>query len=112
MIVIGPAGVSTACQMRKTLIVNALEMHRLHGYVQPNAMLHSHIDSTFTSKYAKYYFKTGVHTSMAGTLACRDDGEAENLFAKLKGNKANAMSSRPKPEPSSQDDRSSHHSRR
>ena len=61
-------GWQIADHMRTTLIVDALEMARLHGHLQPNAICHSDRGTQYASgDYAKYCARIGVRRSMGRT---------------------------------------------
>ena len=78
-------GWQIADHMRTTLIVDALEMARLHGHLQPNAICHSDRGTQYASgDYAKYCVKIGVRRSMGRTGVCWDNAAAETFFATLK----------------------------
>ena len=67
------------------MIVDALEMARLHGHLQPNAICHSDRGTQYASgDYAKYCVKIGVRRSMGRTGVCWDNAAAETFFATLK----------------------------
>lgn len=78
-------GWQIADHMRTTLIIDAMEMARLHGYVQPNAIFHSDRGTQYASAdYATYCTKIGVQRSMGRTGVCWDNAAAETFFATLK----------------------------
>ena len=78
-------GWQIADHMRTTLIVDALEMARLYGHLQPNAICHSDRGTQYASgDYAKYCVKIGVRRSMGRTGVCWDNAAAETFFATLK----------------------------
>jgi len=78
-------GWQIADHMRTTLIIDALEMARLHGHVRPNAIFHSDRGTQYASAdYAKYCAKVGVRRSMGRTGVCWDNAAAETFFATLK----------------------------
>lgn len=78
-------GWQIADHMRTTLVIDALEMARLHGHVQPNAIFHSDRGTQYASAdYAKYCAKIGVRRSMGRTGVCWDNAAAETFFATLK----------------------------
>ena len=78
-------GWQIADHMRTTLVIDALEMARLHGHVQPDAIFHSDRGTQYASAdYAKYCTKIGVRRSMGRTGVCWDNAAAETFFATLK----------------------------
>jgi putative transposase len=78
-------GWQIADHMRTELIIDALEMARLHGHVQPGAVFHSDRGTQGASKaFAKYCRRIRVHRSMGRTGVCWDNAVAESFFATLK----------------------------
>ena len=78
-------GWQIADHMRTSLVIDALEMARLHGHVQPGAIFHSDRGTQYASAaYAKYCEAIGVRRSMGRTGVCWDNAAAESFFATLK----------------------------
>ena len=78
-------GWQIADHMRTSLIVDALEMARLHGHLQPNAIFHSDRGTQYASaEFSMHCNKIGVRRSMGRTGACWDNAAAETFFATLK----------------------------
>lgn len=78
-------GWQMADHMRTSLVVDALEMARLHGHVQPDAVFHSDRGTQYTSAaFAAYCARVKVRPSMGRTGVCWDNAAAESFFATLK----------------------------
>ena len=78
-------GWQIADHMRTSLIVDALEMARLHGHLQPNAIFHSDRGTQYASaEFSRHCNKIGVRRSMGRTGVCWDNAAAETFFATLK----------------------------
>lgn len=78
-------GWQIADHMRTSLIVDALEMTRLHGHLTEGAVLHSDRGAQYASAaYAQYCASIGVRRSMGRTGVCWDNAVAESFFATLK----------------------------
>jgi len=71
--------------MRTSLVIDALEMARLHGHLQPAAIVH-HDEGTqcALSAYATYRATIDVRVSMRKTGVCWNNAVAERFFATLK----------------------------
>jgi len=71
--------------MRTSLVIDALQMARIHGHVQPGAIVHHDRGAQYTSHaYARYCASIGVRRSMGRTGVCWDNAAAESFFATLK----------------------------
>lgn len=71
--------------MRTSLVVDALEMARLHGHTRPGAVFHSDRGSQYTSKeFTRYCVTRGITRSVGRTGVCYDNAAAESFFATLK----------------------------
>lgn len=78
-------GWQMADHMRTSLVIEALEMARLHGHVKPGAIVHHDRGTQYASgDYAKYCTKIGARLSMGKTGVCWDNSVAESFFATLK----------------------------
>ncbi len=78
-------GWQLAEHMRTSLVVDALEMARIHGHVQPAAVFHSDRGTQYTSaEFATYCDRIDVRPSMGRTGVCWDNAAAESFFATLK----------------------------
>jgi len=78
-------GWQVADHMRTSLVVDALEMARMHGHVRPGAVFHSDRGAQYTSaEFADYCTRSGVQRSMGRTGVCWDNAAAESFFATLK----------------------------
>ncbi len=78
-------GWQIADHMRTCLVVEALEMARLHGHVRPRALFHSDRGTQYASAdFATYCTKIGVRRSMGRIGVCWDNAAAESFFATLK----------------------------
>jgi transposase InsO family protein len=78
-------GWQIADHMRTSLVIDALEMARLHGHLQPNAIFHSDRGVQYGADgFATYCTKVGVRRSMGRTGVCWDNAAAESFFATLK----------------------------
>ena len=78
-------GWQIADHMRTSLVIDALEMARLHGHVQPGAIFHSDRGTQYASSaYETYCASIGVRRSMGRTGVCWDNAAAESFFATLK----------------------------
>lgn len=78
-------GWQIADHMRTSLIIDALEMARLHGHLAPDAIFHSDRGTQYASKaFAVYCARIGVRPSMGRTGVCWDNAVAESFFATLK----------------------------
>lgn len=78
-------GWQIADHMRTSLVIDALEMARLHGHVHPGAIFHSDRGTQYASNgFATYCTKVGVRRSMGRTGVCWDNAAAESFFATLK----------------------------
>lgn len=78
-------GWQVADHMRTSLVIEALEMARLHGHVAPGALFHSDRGCQYASaEYAAYCTRIGVRRSMGRTGVCWDNAAAESFFATLK----------------------------
>lgn len=78
-------GWQLADHMRTSLIIDALEMARTHGHLQPHAVFHSDRGAQYGSaEFAKYCKGIRVRRSMGRTGVCWDNAVAESFFASLK----------------------------
>lgn len=78
-------GWQMADHMRTTLVVDALEMARLHGHLRPGAVFHSDRGTQYTSnEFARYCTAHEITRSMGKTGICYDNAAAESFFATLK----------------------------
>jgi transposase InsO family protein len=78
-------GWQIADHMRTCLVIDALEMARLHGHLQPGAIVHHDRGTQYASTaYATYCAGIGVNLSMGRTGVCWDNAVAESFFATLK----------------------------
>lgn len=78
-------GWQIADHMRTSLVIDALEMVRLHGHLQPGAIVHHDQGTQYASTaYATYCTGIGANLSMGRTGVCWDNGVAESFFATLK----------------------------
>lgn len=77
-------GWCTDDNMRTPLIVEALEMARLHGHVKSNAIFHSDRGTQYASSgFSKYCTSINVTQSMGKIGVCWDNSVAESFFATL-----------------------------
>ena len=59
--------------MRTSLVIDALEMARLHGHLQPDAIVHHDRGTQYASSaYATFCTASGVRVSMGRTGVCWD----------------------------------------
>jgi transposase InsO family protein len=66
-------GWQSAPHMRASLVIDAVEMARLHGHLQPGAVLHSDRGSQYlSSELAGYLTQYGVRSSVGRTGVCWD----------------------------------------
>ncbi len=71
--------------MRTSLVIGTLEMARLHGHLQPSAIIHHDRGTQYASTtYAIYYAGIGARASMGRTGVCWDHAVAESFFAAMK----------------------------
>src|SRR5699024_6454931 len=71
--------------MRTSLVIDALDMARIHDRVAENALLHSDHGTQYTSQaLTTYCAAAGITQSMGRTGVCRDNAVAETFFASLK----------------------------
>ena len=71
--------------MRTSLIVDALEMARIHGHLKPDAVFHSDRGTQYTSdEFASYCTIRAIRPSVGRTGVCWDNAAAESFFATLK----------------------------
>jgi len=79
-------GWSMADHMRTSLVIDAMEMARDHGYMNPDqALYHSDRGSQFTSaRFQAWCAGNGVTQSMGTVGVCWDNAVAENFFSHLK----------------------------
>ena len=78
-------GWAMADHMRTSLVTDALEMARLGGYLQPEAIFHSDRGCQYTSgEFADYCRKNSILRSVGRTGICYDNAAAESFFATLK----------------------------
>lgn len=78
-------GWQIADHMRTSLVIDALEMARLHGHVRPDAVFHTDRGAQYASaQFAAFCTSIGVRRSMGRTGVCWDNAAAESFFATLK----------------------------
>lgn len=78
-------GWQIADHMRTCLVIDALEMARLHGHLQPGAIIHHDRGTQYASTaYATYCASIRANLSMGRTGVCWDNAVAESFFATLK----------------------------
>ena len=78
-------GWQIADHMRTSLVIDALEMARLHGHLQPEAIIHHDRGTQYASTaYARYCAGIRARVSMGRTGVCWDNAVAESFFATLK----------------------------
>uniref|UniRef100_UPI001E50AC1F DDE-type integrase/transposase/recombinase n=1 Tax=Cryobacterium sp. Y57 TaxID=2048287 RepID=UPI001E50AC1F len=79
-------GWSMASHMRTSLIVDAMEMARDHGYLDPNgAVFHSDRGTQYTSGlFQKWCAAYQVTQSMGAVGLCWDNAVAESFFSHMK----------------------------
>ena len=78
-------GWQIADHMRTSLITGALEMARLHGHLQPDAISRSDRGTQYASaEFSMHCNKIGVRRPMGRTGVCWDNAAAETFFATLK----------------------------
>lgn len=66
-------------------IIDALQMSRLHGHLQPNAICHSDRGRQYASgECATHCAPIGVRRSMCRTEVCWDDAGAETFLATMR----------------------------
>ncbi len=66
-------GWQLADHMRTSLVIDALEMARLHGHITPNAIFHSDRGTQYTSaEFGRYCTVRGIRTSVGKTGVCWD----------------------------------------
>ena len=71
--------------MRTSLVIDALDMARIHDRVAENALLHSDHGTQYTSQaLTAYCAQAGITQSMGRTGVCWDNAVAETFFASLK----------------------------
>jgi putative transposase len=78
-------GWQMAEHMRTSLVVDALDMARLHGHLGPGAVFHSDRGTQYTSaEFGAYCEKYSIRRSVGRTGVCWDNAVAESFFATLK----------------------------
>jgi putative transposase len=78
-------GWQMADHMRTSLVTDALEMARLHGHIEPDAVFHSDRGTQYTSKeFDTYCHRNQIRRSAGKTGVCFDNAAAESFFATLK----------------------------
>jgi putative transposase len=78
-------GWQLADHMRTSLVVDALDMARLGGHLQPDAIFHSDRGTQYTSKeFHQHCQRIRVRTSVGRTGVCWDNAVAESFFSALK----------------------------
>lgn len=78
-------GWAMADHLRTSLVIDALEMARLHGHLAPEAVFHSDRGCQYTSaEFATYCREKGILRSLGRTGICYDNAAAESFFATLK----------------------------
>lgn len=78
-------GWSIKDNMRAELVVEALDMARMRGYVAVGAIFHSDRGSQYTSKlFSEYAHKCGIRLSVGRTGSSYDNAAAESFFGTLK----------------------------
>ena len=78
-------GWQMATHMRASLVVDALEMARLHGHTTGGTIFHSDHGSQYTSQeFQTYCQQYEFRQSMGRTGVCWDNAVAESFFSSLK----------------------------
>lgn len=78
-------GWQMAAHMRASLVIDALEMARAGGHVQPGAIFHSDRGTQYTStEFHQYCQRIRARTSVGRTGVCWDNAVAESFFSALK----------------------------
>jgi len=78
-------GWQMAAHMRTSLIIDALEMARAGGHVEPGAIFHSDRGTQYTStEFHHYCQRIRARTSVGRTGVCWDNAVAESFFSALK----------------------------
>src|SRR4051812_18924590 len=78
-------GWQLADHMRTSMIVDALEMARMHGHLNKDAVFHSDRGTQYTSaEFAQYCTAHAIRPSVGRTGVCWDNAAAESFFATLK----------------------------
>ena len=78
-------GWQMADHMRTSLVVDALDMARVHGHLAAGALFHSDRGCQYTSaEFARYCRRIHVSPSLGRTGVCWDNAAAESFFATLK----------------------------
>jgi transposase InsO family protein len=78
-------GWQLADHLRTSLVVDALDMARLHGHLAPGAIFHSDHGTQYTSAaFAEWCARHRVARSRGRTGVCWDNAVAESFFASLK----------------------------
>ena len=73
-------GWQIAEQMRTSLVIDALEIARLHGHLPPAAIIHQDRGTQYAStSYTTYCAGIGAQVSMGRTGACWDNPVAESF---------------------------------
>ena len=78
-------GWQMATHMRTSLVVDALDMARVHGHVTDGAVFHADRGTQYTSsEFAAYCGTNAILRSVGRTGVCWDNAVAESFFATLK----------------------------
>lgn len=78
-------GWQLADHMRTSLVIDALEMARLHGHLNHHAVFHSDRGTQYSStEFARYCNARSIQPSVGRTGVCWDNAAAESFFATLK----------------------------
>ena len=78
-------GWSMATHMEASLVVSAMRLAVLQGFVAIGAIFHSDRGSQYTSKeYSDYVSERSVRLSVGRTGSCHDNAVAESFFSMLK----------------------------
>jgi transposase InsO family protein len=78
-------GWQIADHMRTSLVIDALQMARLHGHLRPGAIFHSDRGAQYSAgAFADHCRLIGVTRSMGRTGVCWDNAAAESFFSSLK----------------------------
>ena len=78
-------GWQMATHMRTSLVVEALDMARVHGHLRPGAVFHADRGTQYTSaEFAAYCESHSIRRSVGRTGVCWDNAVAESFFATLK----------------------------
>ncbi len=78
-------GWQMATHLRTSLVVDALDMARVHGHLGVGAVFHADRGTQYTSaEFSAYCEKNSIRRSVGRTGVCWDNAVAESFFATLK----------------------------